>query len=173
MELFLSSHLHSGQELCEEEFFDLQEKQQALDCRDQAMVYLARREHTAFELRQKLQAKNFLPNQIDWALDFLLQKGYLSELRYARALIASRQRKNPEGRIIMARRLSSKGVNRNDAQQALDEWYSEEQTLSDVLKANVRLSPDCGPELAMMKLQKKGFSRQEIKRALEKRDELE
>ena len=166
-ELFLSQHLVEGQELSEKEFLELREKQQGLACRDKALAYLARREHTAFELRLKLQGKGFSAEQISWALEYLKDNNYLSELRYARSLIESRQRKNPEGRAMLSRRLAGKGVNRNDAEQALDELFSEVQTSEYVMKAYAMVSKTVEPDLVLMKLQKKGFSRYEIKRALE------
>lgn len=171
-ELFLSQHLVEGQGLSENEFLELREKQQGLACRDKALAYLARREHTAFELSLKLQGKGFSAEQISWALEYLKDNDCLSELRYARSLIESRQRKNPEGRAMLSRRLASKGVNRNDAEQALDELFSEVQTSEYVLKAYAMVSKTVEPDLVLMKLQKKGFSRYEIKRALEASEDV-
>jgi regulatory protein len=167
MELFLSQHLLDGQELSEKEFLELREKQQCLFCRDKALVYLARREHTAFELKLKLQAKAFTLEEISWALEYLKDKNYLSELRYARSFIESRQRKNPEGRVMLSRRLAEKGVNRSDAEQALDEFFSEEQISEYVMKAYAMALKTADPDMARLKLQKKGFTRYYIRCALE------
>ena len=167
MELVRSEHLSAGQELSEEEFLGLKEKQRRLACRDKALEYLARREHTAFELRRKLSAKGFEAEQISWALGYLEERDCLSELRYARAYIESRQRRNPEGRILLSRRLSAKGVGREDADRALDEYFSEEQVTGYVQKAYSMLAKRYDPEIAILKLQRKGFSRYEINRALE------
>lgn len=167
MELVRSEQLSAGQELTESEFFALKGKQRRLACRDKALEYLARREHTAFELRQKLRTKGFEPEQISWALGYLEERNCLSELRYARAFIESRQRRSPEGRIMLSRRLAAKGVGREDADRALDEYFSEEQVVGYVLKAYSQLRKRYSPEITIMKLQKKGFSRYDINRALE------
>jgi regulatory protein len=166
-ELFLSEHLAEGQELTETEFEQLRGKRERLLCRDKALAYLARREHSGFELRQKLRAKGFAADPISWTLAYLEDHGYLSELRYARALIESRQRRTPEGRIMLSRRLSAKKVNRADAERALDEYFSEEQTTEYVLKAYSVLTKKYGQDIAILKLQERGFSRYEIRRAFE------
>jgi regulatory protein len=166
-ELFLSEKLWEGMELSEQEFEALKEKQEKLACRDKALSYLARREHTVFELRQKLLLKGFSKEQISWALEYLQEKNYLSELRYARAFIESRQRKSPEGRILLSQRMGAKGVNRSDAGKALDEYFSEKNTNGYILKAYSQLLKNNDPDMAQLKLQKKGFSRYEIKCAFE------
>ncbi|MFA6783811.1 MAG: regulatory protein RecX [Sphaerochaeta sp.] len=166
--LFLSSHLHEGQELSEEEFLSLKEAQLVLDCRSQAMLYLARREHSVFELKQKLIKKGYTERQIQSALDPLLEQNLLSELRFAQALIASRQKKNPEGKSLLRQRLVSKGVNRSDAEKALSEAFTEENLILAIQKAYQIALRGNDSEVAQQKLQKRGFSRSEIRFALER-----
>jgi regulatory protein len=131
------------------------------------MTYLARREHTAFELKVKLQRKSFSPHCIQNVLDVLKEENLLSEMRYARQYIESRQRKNPEGRALMAQRLASKGVEREAAERALDELYSEEQIIDYVQRAYALAVKKMGKDKARMALSRKGFSSYEVRLGLE------
>jgi regulatory protein len=167
-DLIRSEHLVLGQELTEAEFSVLQKLQNTHDCRAQALVYLARREHTAKELQQKLQQKGFSQPIIKQVLEDLEAENLLSEYRYALLMIESRQRKNPEGRILMAQRLSAKGVGRQEAEKALDELYTPELTTEYVQKAYRQvLDKHADTDQARFLLQKKGFSSYEIRTALE------
>nr|WP_321265276.1 regulatory protein RecX [uncultured Sphaerochaeta sp.] len=134
----------------------------------QAMTYLARREHTAFELKIKLQKKSFSSRCIQNVLDILKEENLLSEVRYALQFIESRQRKNPEGRALMAQRLAAKGVDREAAQRALDELYSEEQIIDYVERAYALALQKVGEDKARMVLSKKGFSSYEVRLGLER-----
>jgi regulatory protein len=166
-ELFVSNQLYIGQELSHEEFLHLKDLQEQHLCRMQAMTYLARREHTAFELKVKLQRKSFSPHCIQNVLDVLKEENLLSEMRYARQYIESRQRKNPEGRALMAQRLASKGVEREAAERALDELYSEEQIIDYVQRAYALAVKKMGKDKARMVLSRKGFSSYEVRLGLE------
>ncbi|MFA6695740.1 MAG: regulatory protein RecX [Sphaerochaeta sp.] len=167
-ELFVSKQLFIGQELCQEEFFHLKELQEQHLCKMQAMTYLARREHTAFELKIKLQKKSFSSRCIQNVLDVLKEENLLSEVRYALQFIESRQRKNPEGRALMAQRLAAKGVDREAAERALDELYTEEQIIDYVERAYALALRKVGEEKARMMLSKKGFSSYEVRLGLER-----
>lgn len=149
----------------------LRDEQQSLNCREQALAYLARREHTGLELRQKLLKKNYAERQITQTLDLLSQQNLLSEYRFAQSYILSRQRKNPEGKVLLRQRLLAKGVNREDAERALQEAFTEELLIEAVGKAyEVALRKD-DAEVARQKLQKRGFTLSEIRFALERMDE--
>ncbi|MDT4761308.1 regulatory protein RecX [Sphaerochaeta sp. PS] len=169
--LFLSSHLEVGQKISDEMADSLRDEQQSLNCREQALAYLARREHTGLELRQKLLKKNYAERQITQTLDLLSQQNLLSEYRFAQSYILSRQRKNPEGKVLLRQRLLAKGVNREDAERALQEAFTEELLIEAVGKAyEVALRKD-DAEVARQKLQKRGFTLSEIRFALERMDE--
>ncbi|MDD4647279.1 MAG: regulatory protein RecX, partial [Sphaerochaeta sp.] len=167
-ELFVSKQLFIGQELCQEEFFHLKELQEQHLCKMQAMTYLARREHTTFELKIKLQKKSFSSRCIQNVLDVLKEENLLSEVRYALQFIESRQRKNPEGRALMSQRLAAKGVDREAAERALDELYTEEQIIDYVERAYALALRKVGEEKARMMLSKKGFSSYEVRLGLER-----
>ncbi|MEK9786515.1 MAG: regulatory protein RecX [Gammaproteobacteria bacterium] len=86
--------------------------------RDKALQLLTRREHSFAELRQKLLARDFSAELIEEVLDVLVQRGHLSDRRYAEAL-ASHRAKNGYGPIYISQELREKGVNAGIAEAAL------------------------------------------------------
>ncbi|NCC65174.1 MAG: regulatory protein RecX [Spirochaetia bacterium] len=163
-----SMNLSIGQELSEQEYFKLKQIQERRDCRLKALDALSRREHGQNELKQKLLLKGFSKEVIEMVLDELIEKKLLSDFRYATMFIESRQRKNPEGRLLMSQRLASKGIDRETVQKALDLLYSEEQTIEYVQKAYQLAKRKADEQKALFMLQKKGFSSYEIRLGLER-----
>ncbi len=166
-DVFRLRRLSVGQELSEDECNELKDAQARRNCHTQAMAYLARREHTALELTRKLTQKGYESDTIKITLDQLAGENLLSEYRYAILTIEQRQRKSPEGRILMAQRLASKGVNREDANRALDELYNEEAIVEYVQRASTQAEKKVGQDKVRLQLQKKGFSSYEIRLGLE------
>ena len=107
--LFLSKNLPLHEPIEAEIANSLKEEQLLLNCREQALAYLGRREHTALELKQKLLKKSYSQANIQATLETLIEQNLLSEYRYAQSYILSRQRKNPEGKILLSQRLMAKG----------------------------------------------------------------
>ena len=70
---------------------------------------LARREHSAFELRLKLQQKDFVEQDIEQAIEQLQHEGLLSDQRFAEAYIHMRKNKG-YGPIRIGLELKEKGV---------------------------------------------------------------
>lgn len=74
-----------------------------------ALRVLARREHSVFELRQKLQMKTEEAQVIDALLLFLQNKNYLSDARFAESYIAMRMGRG-FGPVRIAIELRERGV---------------------------------------------------------------
>ena len=160
--------LSLGQELSEEEYLRLQQIQQRKACRVKALDAVARREHGRYELMQKLLLKGFEKMLIEAVLDELQEENLINDYRYATMFIESRQRKNPEGRFLLAQRLSAKGIDRDTVQRALDVQFGEEQTIAYVQKAYQLAMRKSDEQKAQLILQKKGFSSYEIRLGLER-----
>lgn len=106
-----------------------------IKCQSQALVYLGIREHNRKELFTKLRSKGYEPDLIDSVLESLVEDGSLSEERYVRSFIRSNNRRHPEGRLVMARRLAAKGAQRQVCEDVLDEVYSDDYVMSLVRQA--------------------------------------
>ena len=59
------------------------------------------------------------------ALDYLEKRGYLSDARYARAWLHDRRINHFEGRTKLAGELAARGIEREVAAAALDEFFTE------------------------------------------------
>ena len=169
--LFVSKDLPLGQPISEEVANSLRDEQLLLNCREQALQYLFRREHTAFELKQKLLKKNYSQDHIDLTLEALARQNLLSEYRYAHSFILSRQRKNPEGKMLLRQRLLAKGVNREDAERALEEAFTEELLIEAVSKAYSVALRKFGADVAKQKLLSRGFTQSELRFAFERMED--
>ncbi len=92
---------------------------------------LARREHSAFEIRRKLKHKELDETEIDEAIATLQQEGLLSDERYAESYINMRQAKG-YGPVRIAVELRERGV-----AEAVYEPYLRDQSIDwmAVLKA--------------------------------------
>jgi regulatory protein len=82
-----------------------------------AVRMLARREYSRAELAQRLAHKGIPRDDIEQALDALAAGGYLSDARYANAVVA--QRSGRYGKRAIAYALREKGISAPDAQMAM------------------------------------------------------
>ena len=161
---FAAWDLHENQELDEAEYRRILGLKRRDDCQEKALSLLAVREHTAWELKEKLLARKFSSAQIDEVLAQLREDGSLDEARYAESMIRSRQSRNPEGKALLLERLVAKGVPREEAAKAVNAAFAEHgEAYLRVAFENVgRTTPDRNKQI--QKLLRKGFSYRDVKR---------
>lgn len=82
---------------------------QVLSAKSVAVRLLSRREHSAFEIRDKLLKRDFDNEEIDRVIVELQQGGWLSDERFAEAYIRMRQLKG-FGPMRIAMELKERGV---------------------------------------------------------------
>jgi len=92
---------------------------------------LARREHSAFELRLKLKQKDMAESEIEEAIERLQQEGLLSDERYAESYIHMRKSKG-YGPLRIEQELKERGVAEGDFGSHL---YADGIDWTSVLKA--------------------------------------
>jgi len=133
-----------------------------------ALLCLNRSEHSRLLLTRKLLKKNFCLDACGMALDFLEARALLSDARYARAWLSERVLKGVEGRARLEAELARRGIARETARDALDEFFAahdEDAACRAALRA--ALGKGKSPEYAARHLLRKGFSPRLIRRALE------
>ena len=81
-------------------------KRSALDA---GLGLLARREHSVTELRTKLASRGYAPDEIGGALEELVERGLLSDQRFADAFLRSR-RERGQGPLKIRAQLMQRGV---------------------------------------------------------------
>ncbi|HEY9146432.1 MAG TPA: recombination regulator RecX [Thiobacillus sp.] len=134
---------------------------------ERALAYLARREHSRFELTRKLEAAGFAIEEIAPALDEFETKGWLSDRRFAESWIADHFARN--GSIKLAYDLRQRGVNNHVIEAVLnDESGSEFERAREVWKKKFGTPPENATDKArqMRFLQSRGFTSEAIRYAI-------
>lgn len=90
-----------------------------------AVTYLARAEQCRAGLTKKLIEKKYDKKYVGMALDYLEKRGYLSDVRFARAWLHDRRINHFEGRTKLSGELAARGIEREVAAAALDEFFTE------------------------------------------------
>ncbi len=142
------------------------------DARQSALAALARREHSAHELRRKLLDKGHAPDEVAQVLNDLIRAKLLSDERFTQAYINSRVLKGYGPRYIAAA-LRERGVSGELIQQFVDGndpvWR---QRAAAARRKRFGALPEEYREKAcqMRFLETRGFSAEQIRAAL-KQDE--
>lgn len=140
-----------------------------------AVRYLARRDHSHQELRQKLKQKDYTPSDIEAALQKLSQAGLLSDYRFAENYTKSRRRKG-YGPQRIALELQEKGIPPEMIAEVLEitdnSWSSE---VFQVWRKRFKgIQPKDFKERArqMRFLQYRGFTTEQINTVFQKDENL-
>lgn len=106
-----------------EEMLDVEHGITALQ---KAVSFLARREHSQAELRWKLSSREYTEEEIEEALQRLIEKDLQSDLRFAEAYVQSRYRRG-HGPVKIGMELGQKGVDGSLIEDVLNseefDWY--------------------------------------------------
>ena len=128
-----------------------------------AVGYLARAEQSRFGLTRKLIEKKYEKKYVEAALDYLEMKGYLSDLRFAIAWLNTRRTNHYEGRSRLAAELASRGIARDVANTALDEFFTENDEIEICRKAYEKLSKSKSGEKLTAAMLRQGFTQKQIR----------
>ena len=104
-------------------------KKEFSKARNKAFKLLSYRERTIKEIEDRLSKKDFEADVIKAVVDFLLEKDYLNEERFAEMWIRSRKKHHPRGRKLIYKELKNKGVNQRLINNALNEHLSNQEEL--------------------------------------------
>lgn len=103
-----------------------------------AVEYLARAEQSRFGLTRKLIEKKYDKKYVQMAMDFLESKNYLSDERFSRAWLHGRKINHYEGRTRLLAELQSRGISKEIASAAVEEFFTENDELEICQKAYQR-----------------------------------
>lgn len=141
------------------------------ELRDTALKLLARREHSRFELSQKLQKISGQLEAIEFLLDELSEKNYLSDLRFAESYIRMRMHKGM-GPVRIRHELRQRGVDEQLIAQTISQAIDWEELLQELCEKRQHN----GAPLAKNEHEKqirfwlqRGFDYEQIRRVLSKR----
>ena len=128
-----------------------------------AVGYLARAEQSRFGLTRKLIEKKYDKKYVEAALTYLEGRGYLSDLRYATAWLNTRRINHFEGRSRLSAELAARGITRDVAIKALDEFFSENDEEEICRKAYEKLSKNKSGEKLIAAMLRQGFTQKQIR----------
>ena len=131
-----------------------------------AVSYLARAEQSHFGLTRKLIEKKYDKKYVEAALTYLEGRGYLSDQRYAIAWLNTRSTNHYEGRSRLSAELASRGIARDVANKALDEFFTEHNEDEICRKAYEKLSKTKSGDKLTEALMRAGFTFKQIKSLL-------
>lgn len=149
------------------EFNEIMNAGLAYNVERHALDYLNRCEQCKSGLILKLQKKGFDLLSINMALDYLIDKNYLSDYRFSVSWLRNRRITNSEGKNKLYMMLLAKGISSNIAKEALQEFFSEFSEEEMLQKAFAKCQRKKIPEEKIReKLIYYGFSNEMIKNYL-------
>ena len=131
-----------------------------------AVGYLARAEQSCFGLTRKLIEKKYDKKYVEAALTYLEGRGYLSDARFATAWLNTRRINHYEGRSRLAAELAARGIARDVASKALDEFFTENDEEEICRKAYEKLAKSKTDDKLIAALMRAGFTHKQIKSLL-------
>ena len=138
-----------------------------------AMTYLAGAEQCRASLVSKLTKKGLEKNDVDMALDYLEETGYLDDYRFACAWLRTRYINHAEGRTKLSRELLSRGIAGQTVKKALDDFF-QNHTQKDICRRAVkkyfRTHKSAASDKIYSSLIRQGFTYSQIKEALSASD---
>lgn len=130
-----------------------------------ALELLARRDHTAYELRLKLQKRGFAADATEKVLEQLLRLDYVNDERFAEAWIRARMLRRAEGPLKLKSALLRKGLAVSTAERVIARTVPRELEQQNFEKAVEKALAGCnGDEKKFVRMLKnRGFDWKEIK----------
>ncbi len=156
-----------GFEASEEESEEIMDAGLCAAVEFKAIDYLSRAEQSRAGLRRKLIQKKYGTDYIDRSLDFLESKDYISDRRFSRAWLNTRSTNHFEGRTRLLAELLSRGIDRDVATDAVNEFFTEHDEEEICLKAYKKLAKNKSGDKLTAALVRAGFTIKQIRSAEE------
>lgn len=120
---------------------------------------LARTEQCRASLERKLLQKEFERDAVQGALDYLEEKHYLDDARYASSWVRTHCAVREYGRLRLLRELVMRGVKKNVAENAIEDYFSTQSEEELCARAYNRfLNQKKDAQKIMKSLADRGFS---------------
>ncbi|MCK5198083.1 MAG: regulatory protein RecX, partial [Spirochaetales bacterium] len=141
--MILENDLESGTFLSEKQINELKSHAEYIFAKKKALELLGAREHSVYQLKQKLLMRDFDLQVVLRVLDELQDEGSLSNVRFIEAWVTSRLRKHPEGYRSLSAGLVKAGVPSDEVREYLVPFMEEidldrliEEAAEKILKKN-------------------------------------
>jgi len=143
--------------------------------RNKILSFLAAREHSAFELRRKLQQRFYkyaafdVSVLVERCLQEMQESDFQSDERFTNRFVESKLANNPNGPYKILQDLQNRGISREMSEKILHKLGNQELWLKKALKCLERLhkkGKEQSPAVLNQKLYQRGFSWETIELAL-------
>lgn len=161
-----------GDEIDEEALKELEERIQARRCFNRALNLLARREHSEKELTAKLARADGAAAAAS-AVERVRQLGYLDDSRYAKALVNELSARKGMSERGILQELLRRGVDRETAEEALEETELDECDKIEMLlngKYRSRLADEKGRRQVFNALLRLGYGYAQVRSAMKEHE---
>jgi regulatory protein len=168
-ELLLRFGLHKDLEISPERVATLAEEAQEIAAYEKALELLSFRDHSAFELKEKLQQRAFSPELAQRVCQRLSEKGYLNDAEYAKKYARYLQQEKRYSQAAIRAKLLQKGISGNlltAAENELSEEVEEENCRLLAAKKRKYRDDEQSKQKTAAYLKQKGFRWELIKRLL-------
>jgi len=177
-DLVVKHGLHVGATLTPEERRAIEQDEQYVEAKQQALDYLAHKPRTEEEVRRKLRRKDAPESVIEDVVARLHELGYLDDEAYASDYVRNRFASKKYGPMRIQRELVERGVDRHVAERTVAEFFEDEDPVAAARehaeKRWARLADEDDPRRRKQKLyrylRRRGFTSDTIYPLL---DELE
>lgn len=173
-DLIFEHSLKIGIAVDDDLYDEIIKKQRGFDLKEVALNYASYKPRTVKQIRDKLKSKQFSEDDILIAIDFLNEFNYLDDLKFSREFIEQTLRKKPAGKVKLKNDLYQKGVEKEVIDQALTEFYPEDESFDLALQAAdkkmrmLKTKPEVKQKRSLISfLQGRGFKWDVIKKVLE------
>ena len=144
--------------------------------RNKMLSFLARREHSAEELRRKLKQSSSISktadfsNLIERCLQEMQEKGFQSDDRFVRQYVESKLANKSHGPLKILAELFNRGIPKEQANLVLNEIVDQELWLKksiECLEKIQKKGTPLSPQVLSQKLYQQGFTWETIEKAVE------
>ncbi|MEZ3486731.1 MAG: RecX family transcriptional regulator [Lachnospiraceae bacterium] len=167
-------HIEEGAELDDETYEEIVCKVLSKRAKARALHLLNDMGRTESQLRMKLLKGGYPEEVVDEAVAYVKSFGYINDAEYARSFIEGR--KDRKSRMELYAALCRKGIAREEAEQALTDYYDGEdsRTAIEAILRKKKFDPQTADYIQKQKmggyLMRKGFRYDEIRHALSIRE---
>jgi len=168
--------LRKGDECTHELYRKLKQAEGIHAIREACLRYLSRRDHASFELKQKLQKKEFESANIEMVIDEFSDKGWIDDSKFARAFAIEKAELNKWGPKKIRAYLYKKGLDKKSIEAGIEYAFENLQPqkicVDLALKKKKRFARETDPYKREQKIYRflagRGFLSEDILKALPK-----
>lgn len=125
VEVFFKSGLKKGDDISEDRFSLLIEKNKLYHIKQRALRLLGRRQHSISELKRKLWNKDYEQKLIDEVIEDLVKNGYLNDTDFIRAFVADKSKTKKWSTNKIKSELIKRGLTPKQIDEILNEQPKE------------------------------------------------